>query len=137
MALSLAGTKVLMGILTPILVILVVVIVINVLQGKHGDYICQCPSCKGIKIWLPNVLRNWDFLPLWMHSLDPVDRLLRKIGSLCCGCCAERFSFLAVKPEIPEVRVDSGYENFGGTGSSKGEGNVNPAFHGDAQVSRP
>ena len=64
-----------------------------------------------------------------MHSLEPIDKLLRKVGSACCGSCADRFSFLAVKEEIPEVRVEAGQS----TSSNTQEGNINPAFHGDDQ----
>lgn len=34
---------------------------------------------------LPKILRTWDFLPLWMHSLEPIDRLL--CGPLANRCC--------------------------------------------------
>ena len=134
MALSLAGTTVLMGILAPIIIVLVIIIIINILQAQHGEFKCQCASFKGIQVWLPSWLRNWDFLPLWMHSLDPVDKLLRKVGSVCCGCCAERFSFLAVTPETPEVKGESSYEQFDATGPKIQEGNTNPAFEDDEKV---
>ena len=113
MALSLAGTIVLMVILVPILISLVLIVIINVMQEKKPK-------------WLPQILRNWDFLPIWMHSLEPIDKLLRTVGSACCGSCADRFSFLAVKAETPEVRVEGGKSN-------TQQGNVNPAFHGDDQ----
>ncbi|XP_075749311.1 sodium-dependent phosphate transport protein 2B [Rhipicephalus microplus] len=38
---------------------------INVLQEKAPDV-------------LPVLLQNWDFLPLWMHSLAPMDRVFRR-----------------------------------------------------------
>ncbi|KAH8024604.1 hypothetical protein HPB51_026166 [Rhipicephalus microplus] len=38
---------------------------INVLQEKAPDL-------------LPVILQNWDFLPLWMHSLAPMDRVFRR-----------------------------------------------------------
>ena len=133
MALSLAGTSVLMGILIPIMSILVIAIVINILQAKQEMYACQCGTFKGIKICLPSIFRNWDFLPLWMHSLEPVDKLLRKVGSVCCGCFAEKFSFLADKQDVPEVIVESGYVEFGATEANTQEGNANPAFEGDGQ----
>jgi hypothetical protein len=69
-----------------------------------------------------------------MHSLDPVDKLLRKVGSVCCGCCAERFSFLAVTPETPEAKGESSYEQFDATGPKIQEGNSNPAFEDDEKV---
>ena len=45
----------------PLLAILVVVVLINVLQQKKPE-------------WLPEILRDWDFLPEFMRSLDPLDR---------------------------------------------------------------
>ena len=41
--------------------IAVVAIIINVLQENKPD-------------WLPNILKNWDFLPIWLHSLKPYDK---------------------------------------------------------------
>ena len=35
--------------------------------------------------WLPERLRNWDFLPLWMHSLDPLDKFFSSFA--CCSRC--------------------------------------------------
>ena len=76
MGLSLAGIPVMFGILGPLFIILLLAILINVLQAKKPE-------------WLPTILRNWNFLPLWMHSLDPLDKLLRTIGSACCCCCGD------------------------------------------------
>ena len=67
--LSLAGPEVLMGVGIPLLVILVVVIVINIIQNRK-------PSL------LPPFLRTWDFLPLPLHSLEPLDRVISTF--LCC-----------------------------------------------------
>jgi sodium-dependent phosphate cotransporter len=81
--LSLAGTWVLVGVGVPILALLVVVTVINVIQSKRPQ-------------WLPTILKNWDFLPKPLHSLQPWDRLLticcvcydKEKGCNCkCGCC--------------------------------------------------
>uniref|UniRef100_A0A914VW69 Sodium-dependent phosphate transport protein 2B n=1 Tax=Plectus sambesii TaxID=2011161 RepID=A0A914VW69_9BILA len=38
---------------------------------------------------LPVILRNWEFLPKWMHSLRPYDRMIVKLGSVfpCCRTC--------------------------------------------------
>ena len=67
--LSLAGNVIFFSVITPALIIFLGVIFINVAQVK-------------IPHKLPEFLTNWDFLPLWMHSLDPLDNLLRYI---CCG----------------------------------------------------
>lgn len=43
--------------------LLVIIIVVNVMQ-----------SYKTTRKVLPKFLRTWDFLPLFMHSLEPYDR---------------------------------------------------------------
>ena len=102
----------LMAILIPSVIILTIVIIINIIQSK------QPISLGCVNITLPTVLSNWDFLPLWMHSLDPIDKFLRKVSSICCGCCAQRCSCLAVEPDIPGIKVEH-------------KGESNPAFEGD------
>lgn len=79
--LSMAGSVTLSVVMATILVIVVFVIIVNVLQGKR-------PA------WLPPKLRTWNFLPYkWMHSLDPLDRVISKIvdtfHSICCRCCKQ------------------------------------------------
>lgn len=69
-ALSTAGSVVFVSIGGPILIIFAIVIALNVVQRKR-------PSL------LPLKLRDWSFLPLWMHSLDPLDRCISK---MCCCC---------------------------------------------------
>lgn len=69
-ALSVPGWYVLFGVALPFVIILIAVIVINTMQNNCRDS-------------LPKVLRTWDFLPLWLRSLEPYDRLFRKL----CGCC--------------------------------------------------
>ena len=64
LGLSVAGIAVLFGVIGPTAIVIFFVIVTNILQAKKPN-------------WLPSVLRNWDFLPLWMHSLDPIDRVRR------------------------------------------------------------
>ncbi|XP_014662695.1 PREDICTED: sodium-dependent phosphate transport protein 2B-like isoform X1 [Priapulus caudatus] len=61
-ALSLAGWKVLVGVGCPILALILFVIIVNILQSKK-------PS------WLPLVLRDWQFLPWWLRSLDAPAKL--------------------------------------------------------------
>ncbi len=62
MAISL-NIYVMVSFLVPILVILVFVIVVNVMQNYERS-----------REWLPEFLRDWDFLPKFMHSLEPYDR---------------------------------------------------------------
>ncbi|RWS16412.1 sodium-dependent phosphate transport protein 2B-like protein [Dinothrombium tinctorium] len=72
--LSLAGKVIFFTVGGIIALFLIIVIAINVIQSKK-------PS------WLPLKLQNWNWLPLWMHSLDPLDGLIIKVG--------ERFSFFS------------------------------------------
>ena len=78
--LSWAGKWYFVGIGSPIAFLLFVVAVINVIQAKRQS-------------WLPLKFQNWNWLPLWMHSLDPIDKLILK--------CAEKFSCFkcCVQPE--------------------------------------
>ncbi|XP_054710095.1 sodium-dependent phosphate transport protein 2B-like [Uloborus diversus] len=69
-ALSTAGPVAFASVGGPIVLILAIVVAINVLQRKR-------PSI------LPLKLRDWSFLPMWMHSLDPLDRVFAKV----CFCC--------------------------------------------------
>ncbi|XP_012519660.1 PREDICTED: sodium-dependent phosphate transport protein 2B [Propithecus coquereli] len=75
--LSLAGWPVLVGVGVPILFIILLVVCLRLLQSR-------CPRI------LPKKLQNWNFLPLWMHSLKPWDNLVSAVTSLCqrrCCCC--------------------------------------------------
>lgn len=76
--LSLAGWQILVGVGVPIVFLVIVIIVINVMQSR-------CPRC------LPSGLRNWDFLPLPLHSMEPWDRIVTSVtgfcGTRCCCCC--------------------------------------------------
>ncbi|XP_066576091.1 solute carrier family 34 member 2b [Amia ocellicauda] len=76
--LSVAGWQVLVGVGVPVIVVFLVAIFINVMQSKWPQY-------------LPKVLQTWDFLPLWMHSLKPWDRIVTSVMAFCgarvCCCC--------------------------------------------------
>lgn len=52
----------LFGVLGPIVIITLIIIFINILQEKKPQ-------------WLPEILTDWEFLPLWMHSFDPMDKV--------------------------------------------------------------
>ena len=69
LGLSLAGNVIFFSVITPLTLLFIATIVINVAQVKIPNK-------------LPGFLTNWDFLPLWMHSLEPMDWFLRY---LCCG----------------------------------------------------
>ncbi|CAH1777713.1 unnamed protein product [Owenia fusiformis] len=67
-AISIPGWEVLVGVGVPILVFIIVIAIINCMQSRHPNR-------------LPKKLRNWDFLPICLHSLAPYDRIFR-----CCKC---------------------------------------------------
>ncbi|KAM4697178.1 sodium-dependent phosphate transport protein 2C [Rhinophrynus dorsalis] len=83
--LSMAGWIVLAAVGGPILFVIIVVIIVNALQKK-------CP------LFLPPFLRNWDFLPTWLHSLAPWDRLIYSL----CGCCCKKCSRQQEEEEKPK-----------------------------------
>lgn len=57
----------------PLVAVCVFVVIVNILQTKKPRL-------------LPNKLQNWDFLPKWMHSLAPLDRMITKFGPKHCCC---------------------------------------------------
>jgi len=61
---------VLLGVGLPIAIILLAVIVINVIQNTHPKF-------------LPKFLQTWNWLPLWMRSLEPIDRVISKVFKCC------------------------------------------------------
>ena len=69
LVLSIAGWYVILAVGGPLLILFVIVVVINILQGK-------IPEKMGC-------LATWDFLPLWMHSLAPLDRLVSRCFTSC------------------------------------------------------
>lgn len=73
-SLSLAGWPVLTAVVVPLLALLIAVIMINMAQQRK-------PEC------LPPALRSWDFLPLWVHSLEPWDKVVDALTVKCCRCC--------------------------------------------------
>lgn len=77
-ALSYAGTWAFVGIGIPIAAILTFATIINLIQAKK-------PS------WLPLKLQDWNWLPLFMHSLDPIDNLIFKSTEYCSciSCCIQ------------------------------------------------
>ncbi|XP_067868027.1 sodium-dependent phosphate transport protein 2C-like [Heterodontus francisci] len=87
--LSMAGWIVLGVIGGPIFIILILIIVINIIQKK-------CPQC------LPPVLRTWNFLPLWMHSFSPLNRVLI---SCCAYCCCQYYRTITENPQKPSTHA--------------------------------
>ncbi|KAE8287606.1 Sodium-dependent phosphate transport protein 2A [Larimichthys crocea] len=69
-ALSMAGWKVMTGIGVPVIMVILSCAAVNMLQVHR-------PGC------LPQRLQNWDFLPVWMTSLQPLDDLITRVTLLC------------------------------------------------------
>lgn len=76
--LSTAGGVVFVAVGGPLLLTFILVIAINLLQRKRRN-------------WLPPALQTWDWLPLWMHSLDPLDHQITRLGKKCgfLSCCIQ------------------------------------------------
>ncbi len=68
--LSLAGLIVFWSVLIPILIMISILLIINRLQKKKPQI-------------LPEYLKNWDCLPIFMHSLWSVDKMLTSLKFVC------------------------------------------------------
>lgn len=66
---SMAGWQAMIGVGAPFGALLVFVVLVNVLQSRSPGR-------------LPKWLQTWDFLPHWMHSLQPLDHLITR-ATLC------------------------------------------------------
>ncbi|XP_045386537.1 sodium-dependent phosphate transport protein 2A isoform X3 [Lemur catta] len=66
---SMAGWQAMVGVGTPFGALLAFVVLVSVLQSRSPGR-------------LPKWLQTWDFLPRWMHSLQPLDRLITR-ATLC------------------------------------------------------
>ncbi|XP_045684636.1 sodium-dependent phosphate transport protein 2A isoform X2 [Phyllostomus hastatus] len=68
---SMAGWRAMVGVGAPFAALLAFVVLISVLQSRSPRH-------------LPKWLQTWEFLPHWMHSLQPLDRLITR-ATLCCA----------------------------------------------------
>jgi len=73
-----------LAVIVPLVIVLVLVlttlgfvIIINMLQARKPDL-------------LPAKLRTWEFLPLFMRSLEPMDRLICAPLGKACPCCKSK-----------------------------------------------
>lgn len=94
--LSLAGWRALVGVGAPFLSFLVCVALVKFMQLRSPRR-------------LPRWLQNWDFLPHWLHSLRPMDRLVVKMmrccASRCSGCQGEGSDL------SPQLKARTGLHN--------------------------
>ncbi|XP_078117593.1 sodium-dependent phosphate transport protein 2A [Sander vitreus] len=75
LGLSLAGWRVMAAVGAPFLGVTIFITLVNVMQARSPRH-------------LPTKLQSWDFLPQWMHSLKPLDRLITK-ATVCCSSASE------------------------------------------------
>ncbi|XP_070818278.1 sodium-dependent phosphate transport protein 2A [Chaetodon trifascialis] len=75
LGLSLAGWRVMAGVGAPFLGVTIFIAIVNMMQARSPSH-------------LPTQLQTWDFLPQWMHSLKPLDRLITK-ATVCCSITCE------------------------------------------------
>ncbi len=95
MLLFFAGLTVMYSVLGTIAILAGAVFLINLLQDHYPG------------VLLP-FLRTWDFLPLWMRSLEPADGLVKRI-SCCSSCCMAQGGgecCEAIQQTCQEVRRD-------------------------------
>ena len=81
-ALSIGSSAACVAVAVIIALVAVFVGVVNKLQAKNSTM-------------LPAILRDWTFLPLWMRSLEPFDRVVCARVAPLCACCVKR---VAKKP---------------------------------------
>ena len=86
LGLSIAGFYPLAVIGGLFVIIVVFAIIVNIMQRK-------CPN------YLPSILQDWEFLPLWMHSLDPLDSGCMFVLKYCFICCPKFYASL--QTELP------------------------------------
>ncbi|XP_054834701.1 sodium-dependent phosphate transport protein 2A isoform X2 [Eublepharis macularius] len=84
--LSMAGWQVLIGVGAPFLSLLSFVAFVNIMQS-------QSPGR------LPRWLRTWEFLPYWLHSLQPMDEVITR-ATLCCTDSGNQDECSEVSPQI-------------------------------------
>jgi len=71
LSVSMLGQTVFLIIIIPMFVLFLLVVLVNLAQHHRRSS-------------LPTFLQTWDFLPEWMHSLDPLDRIISRMS-----CCAK------------------------------------------------
>jgi len=88
--LSLAGPIALYMVVAPVVFVVVAIAFLNLIQKKK-------PS------WLPSVLRDWKFLPLWMRSLKPIDDVFSNMR--CCRKCQGDVEKVAADEDFDDIEA--------------------------------
>ena len=93
MAISLGSTAATIVVAILCVLVAAATCLINYLQKKRPE-------------WLPAKLRNWDFLPKWLTSLEPIDRVfcapLSAVFARTCACCP---CLKSKKPSSPTFKA--------------------------------
>nr|KAG5705673.1 hypothetical protein BaRGS_026612 [Batillaria attramentaria] len=101
LALSFAGKTVFLIAVALIGAVVLAIVIINVLQ------------CSRFRSKLPTWLQTWEWLPLCLRSLQPLDRVFRAMCSplsrICCACCVDKCRCLG--EQNGEESVDSDTES--------------------------
>ena len=95
----------------PFLIIVICIVVVNIMQRKFPKY-------------LPKILKSWDFLPLFLHSLEPYDRVIT--GWKCCNKCTQ-----ANVEADPEAGVENPVKENGHGNHIKENGEKNAGYEPD------
>ncbi|XP_051505404.1 sodium-dependent phosphate transport protein 2A-like [Myxocyprinus asiaticus] len=89
---SLAGWQAMIGVGAPFTAITIFILLVNLMQSRSPTH-------------LPKMLRSWEFLPQWMHSLKPLDKLITRATALCCS--PARLNISVPDPDGVVVTPDS------------------------------
>ena len=112
----------------PILLLIIIIFIIKLFQSK-------CPSSLHPK------MRNWKWLPKFMRSLEPYDRILMKLSCNCflcrlCHCC--KGVYLDFEDEGEKVVIDAHTESDkqqnGSCSLGAGVNGLKPGAHGDTKL---
>ena len=90
--LSWAGTVTLYCVGAPIIALTACVIVISLLQ--HSEKYSR---------YLPNILKTWEFLPIWARSLQPYDELFKSLR--CCCMCKDEEEAIHEDKSVVETEL--------------------------------
>ena len=94
--LSFAGMTVYTAVCIISIVFILIIVTINKLQGYQNGRFLPC-----------SFLMTWNFLPLWLHSLEPYDNLIQKFSFLDKHCTGHPGS----DDDITRIRDGSGMLN--------------------------
>ena len=93
--LAFAGSAAVISVVAILCVFFGFILIVNMLQKRKPE-------------WLPSGLRTWDWLPEWMRSLAPLDRVVcQPIGKHCCSCFCGYYCCLKKKKRTARLSARS------------------------------